>query len=72
MLFYKNKGSEDLGLCYAIDSTDPSDRCNCSRINDENCDDTLWSENTLTIDSNTEIKLCCSTRRINDPSVSKI
>ena len=66
MLFYKNKGSDGLGLCYSIDS---ADSCNCNPKDDKECDDTLWSENTLTIGGDAEIKLCCSTRRINDPSI---
>jgi hypothetical protein len=66
MLFYKNKGSDGLGLCYAIES---NNSCNCNPKLDSDCDDTLWSENIITSDASENMKLCCSTRRINDPSV---
>jgi hypothetical protein len=67
MLFYKNKRSDGLGLCYNV-NVDES--CNCNSNLDPDCDDTLWSENTVTINGDTNMKLCCSTRRINDPSIS--
>ena len=66
MLFYKNKGSDGLGLCYSVNK---DDSCNCDSNIDPDCDDTLWSENTISIDGDVDMKLCCSTRRINDPSV---
>ena len=65
MLFYKNKGSDGLGLCYAVEL---ENSCNCDSNIDPDCDDTLWSENTVTINGDANMKLCCSTRRINDPS----
>ena len=67
MLFYKNKGSDGLGLCYSVENK--GDSCNCDPQSDPNCDDTLWSENIITMGGDEKIKLCCSTRRINDPSV---
>lgn len=66
MLFYKNKTSDGLGLCYNVD-LDSS--CNCDSNLDPDCDDTLWSENTVSINGDANMKLCCSTRRINDPSI---
>lgn len=66
MLFYKNRDSEGLGLCYVVDN---DDSCNCDPDIDPNCDDTLWSENSVTSGGDLNMKLCCSTRRINDPSI---
>ena len=40
MLFYKAKGSENLGLCYGT----KGERCNCDKATapQGTCDDSLW------------------------------
>ena len=41
MLFYKDKGSENLGLCYGVGK---GERCNCDKANSPKgtCNDNLW------------------------------
>ena len=63
MLFYKDNVSDGLGLCYGIEK---GDKCNCTF---KGCDDSLWSEHEVRKRGNIDFKLCCSTRRINDPSI---
>ena len=77
-IFHKDKGYEGLGLCYGINE---DDNCNCninSNAKDGNiikCDDTLWTPRTINYNDSgsgsdsDKIKLCCSNRRINDPSL---
>jgi hypothetical protein len=69
MLFYKNKNSNDLGLCYMLSNRNHS--CNCNDIHGDTCDKSLWFEYNMRRGTNRDDdeKLCCSTRRINDPSV---
>jgi len=61
-LFYKDRG-DDNGLCFAVNS---NESCNCNKDIDLNCNDNLYTEKSL--DASTNIKLCCSNRRINNPN----
>ena len=62
LLYYKDKGSENLGLCYGVGK---GQRCNCDKANSPNgtCNDNLWIKYDLTND----FDICCSSKRINNP-----
>lgn len=70
MIFYKNKNSKDFGLCYML--SDRNQSCNCNKdIHGDTCDESLWVEYNMRrgADRSNDERLCCSSRRINDPSV---
>jgi hypothetical protein len=62
MIFYKDRGSENLGLCYGVGK---GQRCNCDKSNEGKgkCNDNLWIKYNLTDD----FDVCCSSKRINNP-----
>ena len=62
MLFYKAKGSENLGLCYGVPK---GERCNCDKATapQGTCDDSLWIKYPVAND----FDVCCSSKRINNP-----
>tara|TARA_X000000950_G_C13905584_1_gene656677 strand:- start:2252 stop:4021 length:1770 start_codon:yes stop_codon:yes gene_type:complete len=62
MIFYKEKGSENLGLCYGVGK---GQRCNCDKSVEPKgtCNDSLWIKYNLTDD----FDVCCSSKRINNP-----
>ena len=73
-LYYKSNNSNDLGLCFVTNGN-----CNCdnsiSKLSrpPEKCNNTLWNQSPFsnntqnTPTSINNLKLCCSTRRINNP-----
>jgi hypothetical protein len=63
MLFYKNKGSENLGLCYGVNK---GQKCNCDKATmkeGETCNDNLW----IKYQTGDDFDICCSSKRINNP-----
>ncbi len=60
MLFYKNKKSENLGLCYGVDK---GQKCNCDKATNPECNDSLW----IKYDVTNDFDICCSSKRINNP-----